>query len=718
MVGTRADSAIDDRLERLIRPRSIAVFGASATRNASGNQAITNLRNAGYTGTISVYHPAGGVIDGIAAVDQISDLPADTDVALLSIPREALVPALRELEALGVPGAVIGTAGLSVEQSAGLRAFCSAANIRVNGPNCMGLLNVVDATPMWFYEGLLTDLTPGSAALVTQSGSAAFLTRATEGVGFSRVISSGNEFGVDTADYLKWLAQDDATTAIGVVMESIHDVEAFTDAVAICRRAAKPVVVLKVGRTAAGAAASVAHTGAVVGSSDAYRALFERLDVPVVNDYDELAVALSYLASPRGIAGRSSRSAVITDSGGQAALIADLASSQGVDFPQFEEATLEKLRAILPGMEPRNPLDVGGSPGAPANAYELVLPVVAADGNIDNIALLVEALEAMSDQEVEYATEMFEAARGVADASRDKPVVVASPTSASVSNEVRRIVGPNVPILRGLANSVSTLRVIAGNQRDIAPAPVRPTGVPTVEALSSLKSEVVAAGAGPLPADIQSRLLEAYAIPFVASCVVTDAAAGQAWADGRYPVVVKVSSADVPHRSDVGGVVTDVAGPDELAQACKQIEESVGAAVPHAVISGFEIQEQVTTADEVLVGFVNDPAIGPVVTIGTGGVFVELIGDVAVGLAPLRDGEGQALLKRTRLSKVLDGYRRQGAATDTTELLEVLDRCAWLAADFAGVLVEADFNPVLVEQGTGRVRLVDALVVAAAVEGA
>lgn len=695
-------------LDRLLRPRSIVVIGASTSGRAGGNQAIRNLRKAGFTGAIEVVHPRGGRIEGINSRLQIADLPVDIDVALVNVPAKSLMGVLDALEAHGVAGAIVGTAGLSAEVADEIRKFSRTATMRVNGPNCMGILAVADDCAMWFYEGLLTDLPKGHAALVTQSGSAAFLARAAEGVGFSHVISSGNEYGLTTADYLRWLAEDPQTKVIGVVMESLTDVEAFEDAVLRCRERRTPVVVLKVGRTAEGAAASVAHTGAIVGSDLAYQALFRRLDVPLVSDYDELSVALTYFASEAGRVAAGRRVAVVTDSGGEAALAADIASDSRVSFPQFAPVTQVKLRQLLPGMEPRNPLDVGGSPGSADDVYQKVLPIVVADPNIDSVMVVVEAMAAMSDLEVAYAEDMYESARAAAEHRVQKPVVIASPTSVSVNAKVQELIGPRSIILRGLRNSVHTLEIAAGNQRAVPTRPQRPDGLPGRAEVKVLV-DALRAHDGAVPLSLCKKVLAAYDIPFVESQTVATVEDALRWAEGRYPVVVKVESAEIPHRSDVGGVITGVKGADDLAHACAAIEANVDVSL-RASIAGFEVQEQISKADEAMVGITVDPALGPVITAGVGGVLVELVEDVQVGLAPLRDGEAAAMLSSTRLGRILGGYRRSAGATDTTELINLLERLGWLAQDLAPVLAEADFNPVLVERN-GRVRVVDALMV-------
>ncbi|WP_327699191.1 acetate--CoA ligase family protein [Streptomyces sp. NBC_00459] len=697
----------------LLRPRTVAVVGASARRPASGNQAIANLRRHGFPeDRLYIVHPSASTIDGLPVVPDIAALPPGTDTALVSLPGAAVLETLKALETAGCRSALVPSAGLDALQSSEIAAFAAVSSMAVHGNNCMGVINVTDGIPLWFYDGVLTDQRRGSVSLVSQSGSATFLARATEDVGFAKIISTGNEVGLTTADFLAWLAYDSATEVVGVVLESIKDVAAFSEGVRALREAGKPVVALKVGRTALGSRASMAHTGALIGQDAAYSALFERLDVPLVDDYDEMAVTLQFLATPARPATRGNRVAVITDSGGEAGLAADLAARYPVRLEPFTPATVARLSELMPDASINNPFDAGGSPTADDDAYNLSYELAARDENVDAVMVVMEAHATMTDPELDYAADLCE---GVKAASRaGKPVVIAASSSVNTHQRFREFTGPGVAVLRGIGNAFTALAASAANTRPVPRRPRRPDGLPGPDALAELRSEVAshtASAAGPLPDALCRRLLTAYGLPMAAAALVTGAEQALQWAEGRYPVVAKVSSPDIPHRSDIGGVVIDIAGPGQLSAALERITASVTAARPDAVLGGFEIQEQVGGAHEAMLGFVGDPVFGAVVTVGSGGVLVELEADTASGLAPLTPAEAHDRIARTRMARLLNGYRNLHPTTDTYALADALHRLSWFADDFTGLIAEADLNPALVEYGTGRVRIVDALLV-------
>lgn len=696
----------------LLRPRSIAVLGASARRPASGNAAITNLRRRGYPHDMYVVHPTASAVDGLPAVRSIGDLPRDLDLALVSLPAPAVIPALAGLAEISCRAALVPTAGLDTVQSQDLAAFAARGQVAVHGPNCMGVLNLTDGIPLWFYDGILTEEQPGNVALITQSGSASFLARAAEGARFSKIISTGNEAGLTTADYLVWLADDEATAAVGVVIESIRDIAAFAGAARALRDAGKPVVALKAGRTAAGSQASIAHTGALIGRDDGYAALLRRLDVPLVADYDELAVALGCLSVPGLPRPAGTRVAVVTDSGGEAALAADLAERQQVQLATFSEATRQALTEVLPGAAPQNPLDAGSSPGAADDSYLRSYQLVAADPGVDSVMIIVEGHHTISRAEMAYEGEICAEIRAAGTSDCGKPIVAVSSSSISTSPVLREQLGPQVPLLRGISNGFAALRVLAANRRPVALELSRPSGLPAGTELDRLRT-AVAATDGPLPARLARDLLRAYGLPMAVAETVPGVEAGQRWAASRYPVVVKISSPDIAHRSDVGAVVTGISSAQELAGAIGRIGQRVAQAYPAARIDGFEIQEQVTGASEAMLGFTADPVFGALVTVGSGGTLVELLADTASGLAPLSPAEAREVISGTRLGAVLGGYRNLVPVTDAGPLSDGLHRLSWLAADLADLLAECDLNPVFVDPGSGRVRVADVLLVAA-----
>ncbi|MER5756752.1 acetate--CoA ligase family protein [Streptomyces sp. NPDC002088] len=697
-------------IDSLLRPQSVAVLGASAKRAADGNAALANLRRQGFPESeLHLVHPSADVIDGLPVTPDIAALPHGLDTALVSLPGAAVLETLKALEAVGCRSALVPSAGLDALQTRQLAAFAASSAMAVHGNNCMGVLNITDGIPLWFYDGILTEHARGRISLVSQSGSATFLSRATEETGFAKIISTGNEIGLTTADYLTWLATDPATEGVGLVLESIKDVAAFTEGVRALREAGKPVIALKVGRTALGARASMAHTGALLGGDEAYRALFERLDVPLVNDYDELAVSLQLLATSGVPAARGNRVAVITDSGGEAGLTADLAKRYPVRLTPFTPDTSKRIAELMPETAVNNPFDAGASPSADDEAYNLSYEIAARDENVDSVMVVMEAHATLTEPELAYAADIGLAIQAATRAG--KPVVVANSSAANTHPRFRDFVGPGVAVLRGIGPSFTALAASARNRRPVPGPTQRPDDLPTPDRVDELRAET-AAHQGPLPDDLTRRLLTAYGIPLVAAVTVTDPDQAVDWAEGRYPVVAKISSPDIPHRSDVGGVAVGLTDATALRTALKDIAESVATARPDARISGFEIQEQVTDSHEAMLGWAADPVFGAVPTVGSGGVLVELDADTASGLAPLTPAEARGCIDRTRMARLLTGYRNLHPFTALGSLADALHRLSWLAADFRDLIDEADLNPTLVAYGAGRVRVVDALLVA------
>jgi acetyltransferase len=702
-------SAVDPgrsaRIDAMLRPRSVAVLGASAKRVASGNEVVANLLRHGFDGDLYLVHPRETEIQGVAAVASVDQLPRGLDCALVSLPATAVIGALEELEAIGCRAAIVPTIGLGPADVRRFETLARSGRMAIHGPNSMGILNFTDDLPLWFYDGMLTEEPPGSMALVGQSGSAClFIARTAERARFSKIISSGNELGVTTGDYLSWLADDPHTEAAGVVLESLRDVPGFAAAVAKMRAVGKPLAVLKVGRTTIGARMAIAHTGALIGSDDAYAALFDELDVPTVDDYDELATLLECWSQPRLAAPRGTRVAVMTISGGQAALAADLAVAQRVQVAELSRATARELEAAIPGTEGVNPYDAGAGP-ATRKTFAGAIRTLAADPGVDSVAVVMDAQYTLNDAEIAYTREIFEAIAEVGPSVVGKPVVVASSSALSRHPECERRLG-DVPLLRGIPATLAALRGLAANQRAIAPRELR-----AAVAGNALGNDLP--GPGPLPAELSARLLSAYGLPVVRSELAVDEAAAVRAADAiGYPVVVKVASPDVPHRADVGGVAVGLADAAAVQAAVRAVRASVQAALPGARLDGFEVQEHVTGSLEAVVGFVSDPVFGATMVVGAGGALVELLDDRAVGLAPLDTTRARSLVAGTRLAAVAAGYRNLAPPTPLDGLVEVLVGFSRLASDLAPWLGEGDLNPVLIEPGSGRARLVDCLLVA------
>ena len=695
----------------MLRPRSIAVLGASGTRKASGNEAILNLRARRFSGRLLAVHREAREIDGLDAVSRIEDLPRDLDVALVSLPARSVVPGLRALAAQGCRSAVVPTIGLSAGDASAFEELAWSGSMAIHGPNSMGLINFTDEIPLWFDEGQLADVPAGGSAIVSQSGSAClFIVRAAPHLGFSKVISSGNELGVSMGDYLSWLAEDPATERVGVVIESLRDVDGFADAVAKLRSAGKPIVALKVGRSRDGLAATVAHTGALIGAAAAYENLFDELDIPTVADYDEMAAVLECLSNQQCAAARGSRVAAVTISGGQAAMAADLAEARDVALARLSEGTERRLLELAPGAVAANPFDIGASLVADETGYADCLEALTLDPGVDTVLVVLDAAHTLSDVEISYSREYFEATAEAASRTLGKPIVIASSSSLGIHPTCRAWTG-GVPVLRGIGNALVAARAIARNQVQVARCPVHSERPPDYDDLRAELLESV----GAIRRDTVRRLLRAYEVPIVESILATDEQeAVQAAEEIGYPVVVKVASPDIAHRSEVGGVIPDLRDGDAVRAAVQGIVAAVAGHLPGVRIEGLEVQRHVGNSLEATIGFISDPVFGATVMAGSGGTLVELMADTAAAGAPLTPEAARRALERTRVARVASGYRGLIPVTPLEALVETVVAVSRLAADFSDILSEGDLNPVMVEHGSGRVSVVDALLVAAA----
>lgn len=697
-------------MNALIRPRTIAVIGASPNRVTLGNVALDNLANYKYAGTVIPVHGEAREIAGLPAVSSIEALPDGVDTALASVPAAGVADVVRRLEKRGVKTAIVNTAGFTEAQDAELRALVKSARILMHGPNCMGLINLSDATPI-YTGGITSRVRKGPVALIAQSGSAGISVINSSTCGFSKIVTIGSEYRVTGADYLRWFAADDDTRVIGLVLESIPDADRFADAVDKVHAAGKSMVVLKVGRSATGARATQAHTGALIRNDDAFQGFADRYGVPVVADYEELIATLEAFAVTRKRPAPG-RIALMGISGGETALACDVCEEIGLPLAEFSEATGTALRSILPGTPGQNPVDIGQSVGRQAGAALAGMSAVMAAEEV-GLGVVLQDMQASlpASSHRNYTVHLTT----VAEISRaaGKPIVVISPTAEIMSEKLLGCLDDTgTPALRGLWPGLVAVKCMLDwsarepDPRRLAQRKLTPERAALAEEISRLK--------GPLPSSLVGRLLASYGIPVVKSAVArsVEEAVGHARTIG-FPMVVKVMSAQVPHRSDVGAVQLGIKDEAGLRAAVALIEKNVREKVPGATIDGYEMQEELIDCVQAMVGYQAAPPYGALTIVGTGGVLVELEADKALSLSPVTAAEAGGMLAKTRLGKTLGGYRNLIPRTDTAPLARLVANLSELAADFADLVPECDLNPVLVAKGSGEVRVVDALFVAA-----
>jgi acyl-CoA synthetase (NDP forming) len=694
----------------LVRPKTVAVVGASAKRMSQGNVVIENLHKWKFPGTVIPVHPSADMIEGLPAVRAIGDLPPDVDTAVVAIPAAGVLESLIALEQANVRSAIVFANGFPAEEEARIRAFGATSKIAIHGPNCMGLVNFPDSVPLYPARPSLR-IRPGCCSLIAQSGSAAISVMNSITIGLSKVVTVGSEFQLAASDYLAWLASDEATDTVGIVAESIKDPVDFAEAVERIRVARKGLVVLKVGISEIGSAATKAHTGALITSRDAYDRFFAECGVAVVHDYDELIASMECFSQARPSGGKGGV-AIVGISGGQTALACDIAEEAGITLARFETQTSDAVRSFLPGNSGENPIDIGATVQREERKIPEALRAVLADSSVGALALLQDAQISLNPYGLESYKEVI-GIYGEVGKQAAKPVVVVSPTSESLHESIVTVLSEaGVPLLRGLHAGLIGIRNLAIGQIGEAGrwARVHGRNRPFYNSAADDLRQELCRVSGALPPELCVRVLKAYGLPFVRSVVVKDAGeAMQRAHEVGFPMAVKIASPDILHRSDVGGVLLGIGSRPELEKATARIAANVAAAAPQARIDGFELQEQFQADAEAMIGFAATPPFGSLVVVGTGGTMVELQADRAVRLAPIEIDDAAGMIEATRLGKLLAGYRNLMPETDTSKLADLLVRTSRLAADLGDLVTVCDLNPVLVRKGSGAVCLVDAL---------
>jgi acetyltransferase len=609
----------------IMRPRTVAVIGASATRTTQGNHVIGNLLRAGFARRIIPVHATATEINNLPVVNSIAALPPDIDVAVVAIPAAGVAACLAELEQARVHAAVVFSNGFTPKQEQDFRRVSDTSVMTIHGPNCMGLIDLHEAMPL--YPATITaKVRPGNVALIAQSGSAAISLMNSSCFGISTVVTVGSEFQVTAPDYLRFFATDDRTATIGVVLESIQRPAEFAAAVSQIYAVRKSLAVLKVGLSDVGNRAVQAHTGAIISPSEAYARFFARHHVPTASDYDELIATLEcFSATPRTASGN--RIGIVGISGGETALACDIAADLGIPLAKFGAATRARITASLPGAAGDNPLDLGATVNHTPDQDRSAISAILEDPQVDSLVFVQDAQATLTSTMLNnYTPNIVEYGKHAG--QTNKPVVMLSPSSENTHPRIHEMLANDgVPVLRGLRPGLVALRNlgIAGRRHS---AKHHQEGVHQPSAAAAEICTELAGFSGPLPTSLTRKILATYGIPIVRSAIVPDieTAVVEAATIG-YPLVVKVASPDIVHRSDIGGVELGITNIAALREALALISARVAATMPEAQITGFELQEHLSDHVEAIVGFVATPPFGALLTVGTGGTMVKLQGD-------------------------------------------------------------------------------------------
>lgn len=700
-------------LDSLFNPKSLALIGASRRGESLGAVLAANLMSAGFDGPIYPIHPTAEEIGDRVAYPSVADLPQAPDLAVIATPPDAVPDLIAQLAERGTRSAVVITAGFGEggdrEGQQRLQDMLNAARtntLRIVGPNCLGV--IVPGVGLNASFSHISAL-EGDLAFVTQSGAmvTAMLDWATpRGIGFSHVVSLGDKSDVDFGDMLDYLALDFKTRAILLYVESITHARKFMSAARAAARS-KPVIVIKGGRFAEGAKAAASHTGALAGSDAVYDAVFARAGLLRVFSLEELFDAAETLATARSA--RGDRLAIVTNGGGLGVLATDALIEEGGRLAELSPETIEALNGVLPETWSHgNPVDIiGDAPGERYSAaLEALLKEPAADALLVMNCPTAVASSTEAAESVIAGLEKHKAARG---ASNAKTVFTAWVGDAAAREGRQIFTEKHIPTydtpeqaVRGFMHLVRYKRnqvLLSETPSSIVLNDDSDESAPDWAAAHSIMVAALEEGREWLNEPEAKAVLAAYGIPVIETFRVTtpeEAAAAAAGIEG--PIVLKILSPDLTHKSDIGGVKLGLNGPDEVLSAAREMNARISRLAPSATLAGFSVQPfcQRPHAQELILGAATDVQFGPVLLFGAGGTAVEVLGDKAIGLPPLNSTLAKALISDTRVFKLLQGYRDRPPA-DLDALTAALIRLSDLVVDFAEI-AEIDINPLLADE--------------------
>jgi acyl-CoA synthetase (NDP forming) len=667
-------------LDSLFRPKSIAVIGASSTPTKIGGVPIAHLKRYNFRGPIYPINPQADTIQDLRAYKSIRDVGQEIDLAIVAVPAAIAVGALREAAAAKVKSVVLFTSGFAEIGEAGAKAqqeiaeLSRTSGMRILGPNCLGVMSGESAVYATFSPVATTGIAKtGSIGLVSQSGAFggfAYSLARERGLGLSHWVTTGNESDIELADCLDWLVDDPATKVILAYMEGCRDGAKLLRALDKARAAKKPIVIVKVGRTELGAAAAASHTAALAGADAIYDAVFKQYGVWRADTIEE-AFDVAYAVSIAGGAG---------------VMMADAAASLGLDAKPMPEAAQKQILARISFASAVNPVDVTGQVGNDPEVMPLAYRLMLEDANYDSLVVFQSAagLAARGPELVQQAVE-----------NRAKyPDRVIAVSSLFTPELHQKLDDGKVLAFADPARAVRAIAALASYAGLAAPL-AKAAALPKVELPKGTLSE-----AGAL------ARLSAAGIPVMPHRVVATAGDAAAAAESfGFPVVAKIVSPDILHKTEIGGVALNLQTKEQVTKAFDDLMSRAKTAKPNARIEGVLIAPMIKGGVECILGVQRDPVFGPVVMFGLGGVLVEALRDVSFRLAPFDKAEAHRMIDSIKARKVLDGWRGAPAA-DIDALADALVALSRFAAAAGEKLESIDINPfVALPKGKGAIAL-------------
>lgn len=693
-----------EKVRALLNPRNVVIVGATDKPGNWPQRVWKNLHRYKFPGAVYPVNPSRETVWDTRCYPSFTALPEAPDHIVLLIPARFVCQTLRDAAAAGARSATVMTSGFGesteaegIALAAELKQVIADTGLAVSGPNCLGNFNaqasffsMPDDRPHRFQHG--------PVAVFGQSGGIIMAIKRTleeRGINTGALITSGNESGLTTADYIAYFAQDPGTRVIVCYLESVQDAPAFLAACKLARAAGKPVIVLKLGATKAGRAAAAAHTGTLAGSMEAFDAVAGEAGVLRMRNLDDIVEAVEVLVStplPRG-----ARLGSITVSGGMRGLLLDSAEINGLAYNDLSAATREKMNALLAvGTIVGNPLDAGYAALSSADSFIKCVKTLLDDPEIDVLLLQDELPREGGSRKEANMRAVNDLIAGCA-----KPVIYVSMISYGLTDYSREL-RAQLPNLAFMQEVDKSLRVMQGIIRYATSLGTAPAALPAPNKEGRALFDALNERSGPATIDeIHSKkLLRLYGTeaPQEALAKSADEAVAIAARIG-YPVVAKLVSADIAHKSDIGGVVVGIADEQGLRKAFRDITDAVGKQPGKPALDGILVAQMVRDGLELVLGATRDPEMGPVILFGAGGVDLELTRDVALAAAPLDEARALALIAATRVGHLIDGYRGKGPK-DKAALVRALIGLSHLVVDAGDRLEAVDINPfLLLEKG-------------------
>ena len=695
------------KLHSFFWPESIAVLGASPDLHRIRGRLLHQLRENGFPGRILPINPSYQDIGGLPCYPTIGAVGQPIDLALVAIPAAGVAAAVEECAKAGVKNTLIISSGFAEEGGASgdmqqaLIDVTRQYGIRACGPNCEGYYNALGRVATTFSptvetkesddQVLVSDRRIGVIAQSGGIGFALFNRGKAAGLGFSYVISTGNEADLNMADFLDYMVEDKHTQAVMLFCEAVRDGPGFVAALEKARRLGKPVIAIKVGRSVAGTRATASHTASLSGSYAAYHAIFERYGVIEVEDADEaVAVAGVVLTCPLP---KGRRAGIVTVSGGGGAWMADTLSAHGLIVPNLSAAAQAKLRPLMPSYGASgNPVDVTAQGSNTGPAMMTVMEQLAESDEIDML-VLVSSLA--SETRVSLDAERIRAVS----AKCGKPMTVWTYTIPSAFGR-EKSAGCGLFLHSDLRNVGVALGKLAGYAESLQralPEPFSPVAGTLYPGLPRI-----------VPEHQAKQVLAAWLPEAREILVRSAAAAADAGTALGFPVVLKVQSPDLPHKTEVGGVRLNLGDAGSVSAAYTAMLDDVARHKPDARIDGVLVQKMAPKGHELVIGMVNDPTFGPIMMLGYGGTAVELFGDVAHGPAPFDEAEAERLLRSLRSSRLLTGFRGS-AAIDLKPVAALVASLSRAALTLRDQVAEFELNPIILHADGSGLTVADAL---------